>query len=86
MKTESEIKSREEIISSFPSQWVLIGNPKLAGALQADSVINSLLEGIPLISGLDKKAVAAQAAKFRAEYRSIACIFTGKPEPRKWVL
>ena len=80
------IKTRDEILGTFPGQWVLIGNPKLDDTLPATSVVNSLLEGIPLISGLDKKSVAAQAAKFRNEYKSIACIFTGNLEARKWAL
>jgi len=86
LKMERLIKSREEIINNFPSQWVLIGNPKIDDGQQSKSVINSLMEGIPLISGLNKKEVAAQTPKYRAEYKSISCIFTGKLEHKKWVL
>jgi len=78
MVMEREIKTREQILSIYKGQWVLIGNPKLDDALPSTSVVNSLMEGIPLISGVDKKALAAQVSKFRTEYKSIACIFTGK--------
>jgi len=78
MVMQRKIKTRDEILNNCPSKWVLIGNPKLDDALPSTSVVNSLMEGIPLISGVDKKALAAQVSKFRTEYKSIACIFTGK--------
>jgi hypothetical protein len=81
-----KVLSKEEIFLNYPGQWVLIGNPRLDPELPASSVANTLLEGIPLISGNDKKEIAQKAKLYTKEYTSIACIYTGELEPRNWLL
>lgn len=81
-----KVLTKEEIFQAYPSQWVLIGNPRLDPELPHSSVANNLMDGIPLLSSIDKKEIARKAKFYRNEYTSIACIFTGKLEPRNWLL
>jgi hypothetical protein len=81
-----KVLSKQEIFLNYSGQWVLIGNPRLDPELPYSSVANNLKDGIPLFSSIDKNEVAQKAKFYRKDYASFACIYTGKLEPRNWLL
>ena len=77
----------DQIKSTYPNQWVLIGNPVLANPELVSSVINKLQSGIVLYHSKDKREVAYKAKELTQGVERFACVFTGEaPKQRRFWL
>jgi hypothetical protein len=80
-----ESMTKEQMFSSYPNQWVLIGDPVME-SIQG-SVRDILRRGVVLFAGKTKMEVAENAHLYRDGFASFACIYTGEISTgmRKWV-
>jgi hypothetical protein len=85
-KMEQNILTLSEIKRQYPSQWVLIGNPKLNNDF-VGSVISKLISGVVLLGSKDRREIAYKAKDLRKGFEHIACVYTGEiPKNRKYLL
>jgi hypothetical protein len=60
----------DEIITRFPNQWVLLGNPEIFGS--------KVLSGFVLFNSPDKREIAYSQINWRDQFQSATTVFTGK--------
>lgn len=83
---QHKILTITEIKQSYPSQWVLVGNPELNNDF-VGSVISKLLSGVVLLGSKDRREIAYKAKELRKNFKSVACVYTGDiPKNRKYLL
>lgn len=73
-----EVLSFEAIKTLYPDEWVVIGNPVLDDETTLGSIADKLVQGVVLLHGKDKRALALQTQKARSGFESITCVFTGE--------
>jgi hypothetical protein len=84
---DMEALTIKEIRSTYPNQWVLIGDPVLDDPNTLGSIVNKLVKGVVLLANADKKELAYKAKEVRKGYTSYTCIYTGEiPKNRKFWL
>jgi hypothetical protein len=80
----NEALTIDQIRSTYPDQWVLVGNPVMGKPNQVGSVISKLQSGIVLYHSRDKREIAYQAKTLTQDVERFACIFTGEvPKNRR---
>lgn len=82
-----EVLTMEQIISKYPEQWVLIGDPILNDPDVLGSIISKLQSGKVLFASKDKREVAYKAKEVKGGILHTACIYTGNiPQNRIFLL
>ena len=77
----------DQIRSTYPEQWVLVGNPTLGNSDQVGSVVSKLQSGVVLYHSKDKREIAYKAKELTQGVERFACIFTGEvPKNRRFWL
>ncbi len=83
----SESLTIDQILSAYPEQWVLVGNPVLDDPSKVGSVVSKLQSGIVLYHSKDKREIAYKAKELTKGVERFACIFTGEvPKSRRFWL
>ena len=83
----SEPLTIDQIRSTYPEQWVLIGNPILGDSDKVGSVVSKLQSGIVLYNSKDKREIAYKTKELTQDVERFACIFTGEvPKNRRFWL
>jgi hypothetical protein len=59
----------EQIKTAYPNEWVLLGNPEIAGA--------NVLAGTVVFHSKDKREIAYSQIDWRAHFESAITVFTG---------
>lgn len=69
----------EQIKTAYPNDWVLVGNPELAGT--------AVLAGVVIFHSKDKKEIAYSQINWREKFKSAITVFTGElPKSRTfWI-
>jgi hypothetical protein len=76
-----------EIKTTYPDEWVLVGNPLLRNDNFVGSVADMLLSGIVIYHTKDKREIAYKVKELKQGFDKTACIFTGEmPKNRKFWL
>jgi hypothetical protein len=79
--------SKEQILSQYPDQWVLLGDPVLDDEKNLGSVMRKLVAGVVLFASKDKQEIAERAHKLRKGFDTYACVYTGEiPKNRRFLL
>ncbi len=68
----------EEILSQYPNQWVLIGNPEMRTPSSNGTLITRLIRGFVLLASKDKRELAFRATEVIKNYEETACLYTGE--------
>lgn len=77
----------DQIRSTYPEEWVLIGDPDLGDPSHVGSVVSKLQSGIVLYHSKDKREIASKAKELTQGVERFACIFTGEvPKNRRFWL
>ena len=77
----------DQIRSTYPEQWVLIGNPNLGDSDLVGSVVSKLQSGVVLYHSKDKREIAYKAKELTQGVEHFTCIFTGEtPKNRRFWL
>jgi hypothetical protein len=77
----------DEIITQYPNQWVLLGNPEMKLPTSNGTLMNRLIQGIVIFASKDKREIAFRAKDIVANYDETACLFTGEsPKNRVFLL
>lgn len=77
----------DQIRSTYPEQWVLVGNPDLGDSRTVGSIVSKLQSGIVLYTSKDKREIAYKAKELTQGVERFACIFTGEvPKNRRFWL
>lgn len=80
----NEALTIDQIRSTYPEQWVLVGNPVMGNPNQVGSVISKLQSGVVLYHSKDKREIAYKAKALTQDVEHFACIFTGEvPKNRR---
>jgi hypothetical protein len=73
---EKEVLKMAEIESSYPNQWIVLGNPVFNGI--------DVLEGVVIAHHADKRIASMEGAERRASFQKITLFYVGKlPPPRR---
>ena len=59
-----------QIKAAYPDEWVLLGNPEVAGA--------NILAGTVVFHSKDKREIAYSQIDWRANFASAITVFTGQ--------
>jgi hypothetical protein len=77
----------DEIVSQYPNQWVLLGNPEMKTPNSNGTLMNRLLRGVVILASKDKRELAFRAKDIVTKYDETACLFTGEtPKKRVFLL
>lgn len=77
----------EQMRTTYPDEWVLVGNPLLGDADTVGSVVSKLQSGIVLYHSKDKREIAYKAKELTQQVERFACVFTGEiPKQRRFWL
>jgi hypothetical protein len=77
----------DQIRSTYPDEWVLVGNPMLGDTDTIGSIVSKLQSGIVLYHSKDKREIAYKAKELTQDVERFACIFTGEvPKNRRFWL
>jgi hypothetical protein len=66
-----------EIKSSYPDQWVLVGNPEM------DKQELHVLSGLVALHSKDKKEVCYLGAELVKRFDTYMILYTGEPRPAR---
>jgi hypothetical protein len=67
----------QEICSSYPDQWVLVGNPKMRDDHFTGSVAEQVLSGFVVFNSKDKREIALRMKELKKDFTKTACFYTG---------
>ena len=77
----------DQIKSTYPDEWVLIGNPQMRQDNFVGPIVRKLLAGVVLYHSKDKRELGYKAAELAQTVSETACIYTGEiPKNRKFWL
>ncbi len=76
----------DQIRSTYPDQWVLIGEPELSEPEINGSIVSKLMSGIVLYASKDKRELGYKAAELRTNIAFTTCIYTGEIPKNKLFL
>ena len=83
----SELLTIDQIRTTYPEEWVLVGNPTLGDSDQVGSIVSKLQSGIVLYHSKDKREIAYKAKELTQDVERFTCIFTGEmPKNRRFWL
>lgn len=74
----TQLMTLEQIVTQFPNQWVLIGNPELKNPSINGTIMQRLIQGIVLLASKDKRELAYQSKDIVHNYEETACVYTGE--------
>ena len=81
-----QIMTIDQIRSTYPDQWVLIGEPELSEPNINGSIVSKLVSGIVLYASKDKRELGYKAAQLRTNISFTTCIYTGEIPKNKLFL
>ena len=74
---QHEILSWREILSRFPNEWVIVGNPIFDGL--------QIVEGVVIAHHADKRVASMEGGEHRADFQKFTLQFAGKIESKKHI-
>ncbi len=72
------VQTLEQIIASYPNEWVLIANPQMRGDDFVGPIIKKLIAGTVLYHSKDKREIAYKGLGLVSNHEETTCIFTGE--------
>ena len=77
----------KQIKTTYPDEWVLVGNPDLGDPKKTGAIINKLVSGLVLYHSKDKREIAYKTKELTQEVERFTCIYTGEiPQNRRFWL